>query len=831
MKAVIMAGGEGTRLRPLTSRQPKPMLPVTNRPMMEHVINLLKEHGITDIVVTVAFLANVVRNYFGDGSEFGVKMAYATEETPLGTAGSVMNARDELNEPFLVISGDVLTDINLTELIAAHEKSGCIATIGLKAMENPVEFGIVITDENGAITRFLEKPTWGEVFSDTVNTGIYVLQPEIFDHIPQAEASDFSGDIFPKLLEDGNALHGHVAEGYWEDVGTLDAYLKAHFDVLDAKVDIDVPGFRLENGIWLGEGAEVDPDVEIEGPAVIGAYASVEAGARIGEYTVLGSNVRVGEFADIQRTVVHDSCYIGPSVRLRNDVLGRAVDIRRGARCEDGVVIGDESFIGDHAVISSGVKIYPHKEVEHGAVVNSSIVWESRAPRNLFGSLGVAGLANVDITPELAVRVAMAFGSTLPKGTTVSMSRDSSRAARAVSRAMIAGLNASGANILDLEVTPVPVTRFQVRSQRSRAGITVRLAPDDPQSVVIRFFDNNGHDIGEDQQRKIERLYNREEFRRVAASDIGDIGFPSRAIEYYTEALVSCTPLDEIRKANYKLVLDYAYGSPSFVMPNVLGKLNAEVLTVNPFGSTRSMIKFDRDQHSARVAALVQASGAHLGAVLDPDGEHLVLIDDGGHILSDDEGRLAVLTLVGQMATDARGVVMPVSTPMAAHEIANKYGLDLTLSKSSSADLMEHSARPGVALGVGNDGGYIFPKFLPAYDAISALINIIGLLAQTEQRMSEVVASLPKVHMAHEVVATPWEQKGLLMRTLMEALRDKNLILVDGVKVLEPNGWILVLPDPEKPLTHIWAESTSGREARAMAQQYVRQIRQFMRPG
>lgn len=826
-----MAGGEGTRLRPLTSHQPKPMLPLANRPMMEHVVNLLKQHGITDIVVTVAFLPNVIRNYFGDGSEFGVKMAYATEESPLGTAGSVMNARDELDEPFLVISGDVLTDIDLTELIAAHEKSGCLATIGLKVMENPVEFGIVITDEGGSITRFLEKPTWGEVFSDTVNTGIYVLQPEIFDYIPATEASDFSGDVFPALLSKGHELHGHVAEGYWEDVGTLDAYLKAHFDVLDAKVDIDVPGFRLENGIWLGEGSEVDPEVEIEGPAVIGAYTTVEAGARLGEYTVLGSNVRVGEFADIQRSVVHDSCYLGPSVRLRGNVLGRAVDIRRGARCEESVVVGDETFIGDHAVINAGVKIYPHKEVEHGAIVNSSVVWETRAARNLFGRLGVAGLANVDITPELAVRVAMAFGSTLPKGTTVSMSRDSSRAARAVNRAMIAGLNASGANVLELEVAPVPVTRFQVRSQRSNAGITVRLAPDDPQSVIIRFFDHNGHDISEDQQRKIERLYNREEFRRVAASDIGDIGFPSRAIEYYTEALVAATPLEAIRNAEFKVVLDYAYGSPSFVMPNVLGKLNAEVLTVNPFGSTRAMLRFDREQHAARVAALVQASGAHLGGIFDPDGEHLTLVDDGGHILSEDEARLAVLTLTGQTAGDDRGVVMPVSTPQAATAIAAKYGLDLKLSKSSSADLMEHSARPGVALGMGNEGGYIFPKFLPAYDASSAIVNIMGLLAQTGQRLSEIVASLPKVHMAHEVVATPWEQKGLLMRTLMEALRDKNLVLVDGVKVLEPAGWVLVLPDPEKPLTHIWAEGTSGREARAMAQQYVRQIRQFMRPS
>ena len=267
MKAVIMAGGEGTRLRPLTSNQPKPMMPVANRPMMEHIVELLKKHGFDDIVVTVAFQANAIRTYFGNGSEFGVRMVYATEENPLGTAGSVRNAMDELDEPFLVISGDVVTDIDLAAVVDFHRDKKALATIGLKAMENPLEFGIVITREDGSIERFLEKPTWGQVFSDTINTGIYVLQPEIFDYIEPDKPVDFSSDVFPRLLDDGMPLFGYVAEGYWEDVGTLDAYIKAHQDVLDAQVGLDIPGFRLGDGIWLGEGSEIDPAATIDGPA------------------------------------------------------------------------------------------------------------------------------------------------------------------------------------------------------------------------------------------------------------------------------------------------------------------------------------------------------------------------------------------------------------------------------------------------------------------------------------------------------------------------------------------------------------------------------------
>ena len=213
MKAVIMAGGEGTRLRPLTSNAPKPMMPIANAPMMEHIVQLLRRHGFEEIVVTVAFMGNQIRNYFGDGSEFGVRMVYATEETPLGTAGSVRNARDELDDRFLVISGDVLTDIDLGAIVRFHEERNALATIGLSPVDDPLEFGIVITRDDGSVERFLEKPTWGQVFSDTINTGIFVLEPEVFDWIADGRQVDFSAEVFPALLEAEKPLYGAVLEG------------------------------------------------------------------------------------------------------------------------------------------------------------------------------------------------------------------------------------------------------------------------------------------------------------------------------------------------------------------------------------------------------------------------------------------------------------------------------------------------------------------------------------------------------------------------------------------------------------------------------------------
>ena len=480
MKAVIMAGGEGTRLRPQTSNLPKPMLPLVGRPMMEHIVSLLRRHDVTDIVVTVAFLPNAIRSYFGDGSELGVRMVYATEETPLGTAGSVRNARDELDERFLVISGDVLTDIDLTAVVEFHEKSGALATLALCAVDNPLEFGIVITREDGSVERFLEKPGWGQVFSDTINTGIYVLEPEIFDLIPEGRSVDFSSEVFPAALDAGKAVFGYVADGYWEDVGTTAAYLKAHQDILDGKVEVDMTGFELRPGVWLGKGSSVDPSARIDGPAFIGENCTIDQDAVLGSYTTLGANVRMAERAEVRHSVIGENAYLGPSARVEGSVLGRSCDLRHGARCEPGSVVGEGCLIGAEAAVRGDVKVYPYKVVEAGAQVNSSIVWESGGARTLFGREGVSGIANVDVSPELAVRLAKAWASTLEKGAFITTSRDTSRAARVLKRALMVGCNAVGVNVTDLEVATIPVTRHHIRTRGSQAGLTVRLSPHDP---------------------------------------------------------------------------------------------------------------------------------------------------------------------------------------------------------------------------------------------------------------------------------------------------------------------------------------------------------------
>lgn len=822
-----MAGGEGTRLRPLTTSQPKPMLPMANQPMVAHVISLLKSHGFDEIIITVAFLANTIRTYFGDGSEFGVRIGYATEETPLGTAGSVRNARDELDERFLVISGDVLTDIDLGELVRFHDEAGAAVTLALKPMENPLEFGIVITDPKGRIERFLEKPTWGQVFSDRINTGVYVLDPVVLDYIAPDRPVDFSAEVFPALLEAGHALYGFTTERYWEDVGTLEAYLRVHEDILDAKVAVAIDAFPLRDGVWVGEGAEIDPSATIEAPVLIGDNCHVGPGARLGAYTVLGANVNVGEGVVLERSVVHDNCYIGAGAAARSAIVGRSCELRRGVNIGEGAVLGDHCRIGHHAVITAGVKVYPHKIVESNATVTSSIIWETRGARALFGRRGVSGIANVDLSPELVTRVAMAYAATLPRGASVTTSRDSSRSARMLKRAAIVGLNAAGLHVEDLEAATLPLTRFHIRTGPNRGGLAVGLDREDPQSVVIRFLDADGVDVDEATEKRIERLFYREDLRRVLAEEIGDIDFPARSAELYTAALTSSIELQPLRDAHLKLVLDYAYGTASLLMPNVLAKLGADVLVVNPLVSTAGMLGFDRQKSAARLSELVRSSGAHLGAVIGADGEQLTLVDDTGVVLSDGEALLAVARLVAETEPGAR-VAVPVSATWRLNEVLAELGAEVVWTQIGTANLVEVALENDATLAASTDGDFAFPRFLPAYDAVATLVHVLAMLATSGKRLSQLRAGLPPVCVVHEQVLTPLDQKGAVMREFLESARVDEVVLIDGVKVIDATGWTLVVPDTEEPSTHIFAEADDEESSRARADAAAAEIRRFL---
>ena len=819
-----MAGGEGTRLRPMTANQPKPLLPVANKPIMEHVLGLLKRHGFTETVVTVQFFASLVRNYFGDGEDFGMSLQYATEEIPLGTAGSVKNAEDALQSgPFLVISGDALTDIDLSAMVAYHKKQGALVTVALARVPNPLEFGIAIPDEEGRIQRFLEKPTWGQVFSDTVNTGIYVMEPEVLAEVPAGETADWSADIFPQLLKTGAPLYGWIADGYWEDVGSHESYFKAQADALSGKVDVKIDGFEVSPGVWVSEDAEVDPEAVLTGPLCIGDYAKIEAGAQLREFTTVGSNVVVKEGAFLHRAVVHNNVYVGQGTTLRGCVVGKNTDVMGSVRIEEGAVVGDECLIEPEAYLSAGVKVYPFKTIEAGAVVNTSVIWESRGQRTLFGPRGVSGVVNVEITPELCVRLASAYATTLRKGSVVTTSRDASRAARALKRAVQGALNATAINVVDLEAQPLPVARFQTARSESSGGIALRTTPGDPQSVDIIFLDERGTELSQAAARKLERVFSRQEYRRAFPGEIAELSYPPRVVESYAAELLRSVDMSGVREADLKVVVDCAGGTASLVLPGLLGPIGVDVLTVNnrldEASPTQSLAQVRAGMQ--RLSELVASSRADFGVRFDQVGERIQLVDDNGAMISDDRALLVVLDLIAAERKAGR-VALPVTTTRVAEQVCQFHSVDVTWTPTSLHGLTGAAAADEVIFAADGRGGFVVPEFSRNLDGIAAFVRLLGLVARTRLSLSQIDDRIPRAHLLKRSMPTPWAAKGSIMRTVVEAAAERDMDTTDGVRVVEPDGgWVLVLPDPAEAVTHLWAEGPDADAAQALLDEWA----------
>src|SRR5213592_3718701 len=814
MKAVVMAGGEGTRLRPLTSNQPKPMVPIVGKPCMEHILELLKSHGFDDVIVTVAFLPQAIRGYFGGGDALGIDISYSVEESPLGTAGSVRLAADQLDdEPFIVISGDALCDLDLARLVETHREKNAAVTIGLVSVENPLEFGIVVTDDDGRIERFLEKPSWGQVFSDTINTGVYVLEPEVLEHVPTDRPYDFSKELFPLLLEMGRPLYGMAMDGYWQDIGNLDQYRQANFDALDERVGLGIAGIRLRGNIWLGEGVELEDLDQVEGPALISNYCRIAPDAQVGAYSVLSASVTLLERARTTRSVIDASTHIGRGALVEGAIVGRSCDIRAHARLQEGVALGDEVKVGEESVLMPGVRVYPYKEVESGAQIYESLIWESRASSRLFERDSVSGLVNVDLTPEVVTKLAVALGTALTRGARIVASREAPAACRMIERAMIAGLNSTGVDVSDLRVLPNAVGRHLLKTHDYAAGFHVGYSAADPEVVAIRFYEEPGIQLTTALQKEVEKHFNRGELRRAAGDGVGNVDYPVRAREVYAEELLETLDQDAIRERDFRIVVDYGHSAASLVLPLVLGPLAVEVVAAHAFSpsgdggpraSLRSLI--------GQTKKLVNAVGADFGVVFDRAAERLYLVDESGREIPVEQALLLFLKLIGSNGRRGK-LAFPVTVTGQVDRIVKGSGLEVIRTPASLSELTKAAAQDGVIFAGAIGGGYVFPDFLPAYDAMASLCKLLELLAPVGQPLSTLVDELPASTLVHRQLPCPWTQKGTVMRVLTERLKGRDLDLLDGIKVIDRRGWAQVLPDPDEPVVHIYAEGRTAAES------------------
>lgn len=800
MKAVVMAGGEGSRLRPITANRPKPLAPVANRPIMAHILDLLKKNGIEDVLVTLHYLADEIQGYFGEGSEFGLRITYSVEDTPLGTAGSVKKAEEFLQGgPFLIISGDALTDCDLGAAIAFHKSRKSAATIVLSRVSDPSEFGMVLLSESGRVQSFSEKPSWSEVASDTVNTGIYILEPSVLNEMEVGKRYDWSRDIFPALMAHEQPVYGFIADGYWCDVGSLQQYRDAQEHLMSGRMKLSPEGIEVREKVWVGPGSMIEESARLVPPVCIGKNVKVKAGAQVGPHSVIGDNCVIEEGASVERSVVWENAYIGSGATLRSAIVCSRVIIKRDCLVNEEAVIGDRCLLDVGAIVRPRIKLWPDKIIERGATVTMSLVWGSKWRGNLFRELGAAGLSNIEITPDFATRLGSAFGSTLPLRAKVVTSRDSTRSSRMIKRAIIASLLSVGCDVLDLRSAPVPIARHFIKAAGAQGAVHVRKLPGNARVTLIELFDENGAYLARDSERRVEATFFREDFNRIDPDDLGIIEFASRAIEEYQSdffRLIEPTKGREIR-----VVCDYGYSPLASMYPAMLSRLGIDSISLNGFNDAKlaPRSKEEIGEHIEHLRHVATSLEYDLGVLFADEGERMVIVDDLGKTVDGFRLFAALGLLYAQNGSVTIG--MSVVAPDGLAKALSEAGAKIVRTRNDARSILGSP----VDLAGDANGGFHFSAFHPGFDAAYGFAQVVNLLRRSGLKLSELVASLPDLSLHYDSIHCPWEKKGAVLRVLGDEWGD-GIERLDGLKRRLETGWEMVLPDPFEPLMHLYGE-------------------------
>ncbi|MEF3308413.1 sugar phosphate nucleotidyltransferase [Paenibacillus sp. GYB004] len=796
MKAVIMAGGKGTRLRPLTCQLPKPMVPLLNRPCMEYIIELLKKHGITQIGVTMQFMPEVIRSYFGDGREYGVELFYFEEESPLGTAGSVKNASAFLDERFIVISGDALTDFDLSRAIEYHRRKEALATIVLTRVDHPLEYGVVMTDEDDKVIRFLEKPDWSEVFSDTVNTGIYVMEPEVLQWVEEGKEQDFSNDLFPLLMRRGEPLYGYAAEGYWSDIGNLTQYRQAQFDMLDRKVDVRIQAKEWKPGIFVGEQVALPPGSEKwEGPLYIGDGTVIEPEAAIGPYCVFGTGNRIARGCALRQAILWDSNYLSENNELSGATLCSRIRSYPETVIADGAVVGSHCTLGPKAQVLSRVKIWPRKRVREHAMLSSSVICGDDAVKPMFADGTVRGYANEEITPDFAVKFAGAYGASLAKGKRLAVSSSPDGFARLIRSVLVPALQAVGVDVIDAGDSCSSVARFGVHTLDVDGGIHVQCDNAGGRVVCcLECLDAAGLPIGKSAERKVDNAFAQEDYSRTEAASIAEVTAALSIVERYGKRIVA--ELGYASQMGLKLVVSVSDPVVRKLVGKMADAFRWEIAFVDP------------GPGDAGLKAAITERAADAGVIFEAGGQSFKLYDETGHPVSREHVNV-LLYMSYFRCFRGRTIGVPLSAPSFLDSAASGFGNRIVRTKRSSRAVMEPS-----------DGH----PFHPVYDALFGLGLLARNVLHSRMSVSKLLQFLPAFSLHHTSIEVPWDEKGRLMRLLTEQAKNRRADLLDGIKVYDETGWVLLLPESDEPKFTLIAHGEREDKAMELAERYRQEL-------
>lgn len=753
MKAVIMAGGEGSRLRPLTCTSPKPMARILGRPIIEYILNLLEEHKTDEAAVTLGYLPHMIEDAYEDG--FGrMKLKFFREDEPLGTAGSVRNAAAEFNEPFVVISGDAMCDINLTKVMDYHKAQGAAITIVAVSQADPREYGLLKVNEENRVVGFIEKPSWSQSVTDLANTGVYIINPECLRLIPKDEKFDFASDLFPLMLERGMPVFCYHSDGYWCDIGSVESYMKCQQDIFDGKMKIygsdgrkiitteefSGCGFRIIPPVYIGEDADISRD------AVIGPYAVIDDGASI------GAN------AKIRFSTVLENSWIGENASITGALVCSGAAVKRGAAMFENSVAGAGSVIGENATISPNISVWPGKTVGRGTNLNFNIKYGNMRSE-ILSENGVVSGENIRLNPEICARIGSAVGSTY-QGRKTGIACDSSVRGKALTHAIISGLLSSGASVWDFGECFESELEFLVNFCSLGAGIFVR----GDEKNEIRICGEGGLTITRSFERSIESAIRKCEFREASEAEMKESSDMSGMQMLYRQELMKQAP----------------YG---------LKGIGAYVECSDE--KIRNLMEI-----SLKKSGATFASGITLE--IDSDGSRLSALADD--IRYPYEKLLAICCL--DEMKNGRDISVPYDAPQFLDNLAAENGRRIFRYLSSPADSSDSAARR------------LASRQVFVRDGLFLAFRLLSIIKERECFIDELAAEVPDKSVFRKKVALGFSPVDLAKAVGSDEMIKGNCF--EGVRVSKNGGKLFVVPERSGEFVNIFAEADTMEAAREL---------------
>lgn len=773
MKAVILAGGEGTRLRPLTCSVPKPMVELAGKPLLAYTIELLKKHGICDICVTLLHLSDLIQQYFSDGSEYGAKCRYYEETVPRGTAGSVKLAQAHLDETFVVMNGDILTDADLTHAAELHRSRGAMVTILTKAVENPSEYGVVLTDASGRVTRLVQKPDWSCVMSDMVNTGIYLMEPEVLNWIPREKPFELFSDLLPVLLEQGMEIACYKMQEYWRDVSSIEAYLQAQEDILRGKVGVAIDGVNV-NGLWVQEGVSISNSALIQAPCFIGRGAEIREAARIGQYSAIGENTIVGVNANLKRCAIGKNVSLNASVKVSHAVVAEGCTVGAGARILEGSVIGKNCILEEGVTVSPKIRIWPEKWIERDATINTHVVWGAGRKRGIFGIHGIVGEWNQDLLPDTLVRAGSVIGAVLARDGDMLLAADGSAGTQFIADLIAAGATAAGAKVTQTrEDLLFPQMLLYANKKKLSAAVYVRAIDGENYAAVL--LADGMRPVTPKQIRMLNQAYDDANLVHIDSSKLTLPKWVNGLCEFYLETVTDRISLTLFKEQRARIGLALG-GDKKAQKLLCLACEKVGIATGSPGQGDLFRVRAGR--------------GAQNGELLCRSG-----------VLSEEEKILLVYALSFE-TFGMRRCYLPEGTLGGVFELARKFGVTWQSER-------EEQQEP-VLLRLQSD----FPYFC---------IVLAQRLLQDRIDLAEYRKTLPPCFTAQQRIPCERKDMGKILRRLSEQSPDGTPTIQKG------RGRGRVTADEVRPVLRIWAEGDTQEFAKELCDFCAKSVRELLK--